>query len=130
MSENKLSTLAKSFKHNISFINFEDLKELLKQKNISKAHQDKPKCELCGPKTKRTRDTINLIFTRVLMTLTIAAIIGFFICTSKDLGYLGFLVVVVAIWAETVYLCVYNKSTDFYWSASSLSRFVRDFVMF
>ena len=69
----------------------------------------------CFKVSQKCADIFLIIRIRSLLTFAIIYLIGLFVCASNDFVYLYGIFCIVVIWAETIYICVFHDSKDFYW---------------
>ena len=95
-------------------LSFEELKDYIsKQKRLEKASGESKSFLICFPQTCVNR--FRLIRIRVLLTFLSLASLVLMTCAFKNNVWWVTSLTVVAIWIETIYLCVWNEGRDFYW---------------
>ena len=78
-----------------------------KEKNLVK------KC--CCKMSPKTADILRIVRIRILLTITVAYMIGSFYCVSKEPTIFISMIPVVYFWAEAIYISIKNDAKEWYW---------------
>ena len=101
----------------LSNISFEDLKEYYarqhKEAQIKAANGENRCCFICFPQA--CVNIFRLIRIRSMMTTLSICALFLMSCAFRSNAWWALSTMLVLIWAETVFLCIWNKGRDFYW---------------